>query len=70
MALVGQAAPLDILAEADAIPVPSESEEFVLSSHVIEHCPNFLKTLWEWYRIIKPGGFLYLIAPLRCASGG
>ena len=70
IALVGQAAPLDILAEADAIPVPSESEEFVLSSHVIEHCPNFLKTLWEWYRIIKPGGFLYLIAPHPDAAPG
>ncbi|HSF08629.1 MAG TPA: glycosyltransferase [Nitrospirales bacterium] len=70
IALVGQAAPLDILAEADAIPVPSESEEFVLSSHVIEHCPNFLKTLWEWYRIIKPGGLLYLIAPHPDAAPG
>lgn len=70
IALVGQAAPLDILAEADAIPVPSESEEFVLSSHVIEHCPNFLKTLWEWYRIIKPGGVLYLIAPHPDAAPG
>ncbi|MBA3611847.1 MAG: glycosyltransferase, partial [Nitrospirales bacterium] len=70
IALVGQAAPLDILAEADAIPVPSESEGFVLSSHVIEHCPNFLQTLWEWYRIIKPGGFLYLIAPHPDAAPG
>ncbi|GJL59367.1 MAG: hypothetical protein NPIRA03_22240 [Nitrospirales bacterium] len=70
IALVGEAAPLDILAEADAIPVPSESEGFVLSSHVIEHCPNFLETLWEWYRIIKPGGFLYLIAPHPEAAPG
>lgn len=70
IALVGQATPLDILAEADAIPVPSESEGFMLSSHVIEHCPNFLKTLWEWYRIIKPGGILYLIAPHPDAAPG
>ncbi|MDH5426710.1 MAG: glycosyltransferase [Nitrospirota bacterium] len=70
MTLVGQAASLDILAEAEAIPILSESEDFVLSSHVIEHCPNFLKTLWEWYRITKPGGFLYLIAPHPDAAPG
>lgn len=70
LSLVGEAAPLHILAEADAIPIPSESEDFVLSSHVIEHCPNFLKTLMEWYRIIKPGGFLYLIVPKPDSAPG
>ncbi|MCA9422539.1 MAG: glycosyltransferase, partial [Nitrospira sp.] len=68
--LVGEAAPLHILAEADAIPVPSESEDFVLSSHVIEHCPNYFKTVLEWYRIIKPGGLLYLIVPHPDAAPG
>lgn len=65
VSLAGEVAQLDILAEADAIPIASESEEFVLSSHVIEHCPNFLKTVLEWYRILQPNGLLYMIVPHR-----
>jgi SAM-dependent methyltransferase len=42
--------------------------EFLLSSHVIEHCPNFIKTLIEWYRVLKNNGILYIITPLRDAA--
>lgn len=66
--LTGKFARIDIEANADSIPLPDNSEDFVLSSHVIEHCPNFVKALLEWYRIIKPGGMLFMITPLRDAS--
>lgn len=62
-------APIHIEACADAIPVPDESEDFILSSHVIEHCPDLLKAFYEWFRIIKPGGLLFTITPHRDASG-
>jgi ubiquinone/menaquinone biosynthesis C-methylase UbiE len=45
------------------IPVPDESEDFIISSHVIEHFPDPIKALKEWYRIIKPGGYIFIIAP-------
>lgn len=66
--LTGEVAPLHIVARADDIPVPVESEEFVLSSHVIEHCPDFAGTLLEWYRIIRPSGYLFMIVPHRDAA--
>jgi SAM-dependent methyltransferase len=66
--LTGSFAHIHIEANADSIPLPDDSEDFVLSSHVIEHCPNFVKAMLEWYRIIKPGGYLYMITPLRDAS--
>src|SRR5262245_22684849 len=33
-------APVDIWALGDRIPVPDRSEDFILSSHVLEHLPN------------------------------
>lgn len=63
ISLAGNVTPIDIVAQADAIPLPSESEDFVLSSHVIEHCPNMVRAIIEWYRILKPGGLLFMITP-------
>lgn len=68
LALVGEAARLDIIARADDIPLPDESEDFILSSHVVEHCPDLIKTLVEWFRIVKRGGYIFMIVPHRYAA--
>lgn len=52
------------IAEATALtPIPSESYDFVLSSHAIEHTANPLAALREWFRVLRPGGVLVLIVP-------
>jgi SAM-dependent methyltransferase len=48
---------------ADLGAIASETYDFLLSSHVIEHSANPLKALGEWRRVLRPGGFLVLIAP-------
>jgi SAM-dependent methyltransferase len=58
---------VDLWGWADAIPVPDRSEDFVLSSHVIEHLPDLIGAFLEWDRIVKDGGFAYIIAPLKGA---
>ncbi len=63
--LTGYVAPLDVVAPAEDIPLPDDSEDFVLSSHVLEHCPDMIKTLVEWYRLIREGGYLFMIIPFR-----
>lgn len=55
--------PVDIEAPGDAIPVESGSFDFVVSSHVLEHFVDPIQTLQEWYRIVKPGGILFMIVP-------
>ncbi len=60
---VGSVLPVDILASGDNIPVPDESEDFIVSAHVIEHFPDPIKTLKEWYRIIRPRGYIFMIVP-------
>lgn len=59
---------IHIEATGESIPVADESEDFVLSSHVVEHVPDLVRTLLEWYRIVRPGGYIYIIAPLRDAT--
>lgn len=37
--------------------------DFVFSSHFLEHCEETVATLREWWRVIRPGGFLVLYLP-------
>jgi len=55
--------PVDIVASADALPLRDKSVDFVVSSHVLEHLPDPIKTLKEWYRVIRPGGYIFMIIP-------
>ena len=43
----------DIIAPGDNIPVPDNSFDFVLGSHVLEHFWDPIKALLEWKRIAK-----------------
>ena len=43
--------------------VESNTYDFLLASHCLEHCANALKTVEEWLRVIKPGGCLLMILP-------
>jgi SAM-dependent methyltransferase len=61
--LCGEALPVDLVSPGDQLPLADNSVDFVISSHVIEHFPDPIKALREWYRVVKPGGYLYIIAP-------
>jgi SAM-dependent methyltransferase len=43
--------------------IPSESYDFVLSSHTLEHTANPLLALSEWLRVIRELGMLLLVVP-------
>jgi ubiquinone/menaquinone biosynthesis C-methylase UbiE len=59
----GTAMPVDIVAPGDDLPVADESQDFVVSSHVLEHFTNPVKALLEWDRVVRPGGTIFLIVP-------
>jgi SAM-dependent methyltransferase len=59
--------PIDIDAFGDNIPVSDNSQDFVFSSHVLEHMPDMIRALREWNRVVKPGGYVVMIVPLRTA---
>jgi ADP-heptose:LPS heptosyltransferase/predicted SAM-dependent methyltransferase len=41
----------------------SASMDFVYSSHVLEHIADYESALKEWWRVLKPSGFLILYLP-------
>lgn len=61
---------VDEYAEADALPFDDGSQDFVIASHVVEHLANPIKAFLEWQRVLKVGGYVYLIVPKREAPYG
>ncbi len=47
----------------DKIPKPDNSYDAVINTQVLEHVPDPQKVINEFFRILKPGGRLYLSAP-------
>ena len=61
--LCGSAMKVDIVSEGDDLPFKDNTFGFVITSHVVEHYFDPIKAMMEWYRIIKPGGYIFTIAP-------
>jgi GT2 family glycosyltransferase/glycosyltransferase involved in cell wall biosynthesis/predicted O-methyltransferase YrrM/SAM-dependent methyltransferase len=61
----GSALPVDIEANGDKIPLSEASQDFIVSSNVLEHFPNPIKALLEWDRLLKSGGVIFMIVPHR-----
>jgi SAM-dependent methyltransferase len=53
--------PCDVIREP--IPVPSDSFDYVYSSHMIEDVPDTTRVLSEFVRILRSGGNLVLVFP-------
>jgi SAM-dependent methyltransferase len=63
----GKVAEIDISADASSLPVPDNSTDFVIHSHVWEHLSDSLGALEEWVRVVRPGGCVFVIVPKRDA---
>jgi len=54
-----------ILDSTDLSKIKKESYDLILSSHALEHLANPLKALFEWYRVLKPNGYILIVVPDR-----
>lgn len=59
----GQYLKVDIVSPGDDLPFKDNVWDFVISSHVIEHFYDPVKTILEWLRVVKPGGYVFMIVP-------
>lgn len=55
----------DYFGDATELPFRDNSLMYVATSHVLEHVANPVAALAEWYRVLRPGGIIYLVAPDR-----
>lgn len=67
ISMCGAFAHADIIADAADIPLDNESQDYVISSHMIEHHPDPLACFIEWSRLIKNQGIIFCIFPKRDA---
>src|SRR4051812_33310797 len=54
----------DYVGSADALPIDDASMDAVVCTQVLEHVPAPLAVLTEINRILRPGGSVFLTAPL------
>lgn len=53
----------DIVADMMDIPLPDNSQDYIIASHCLEHIDNTIDTLKEWYRLLKVGGKVGIMVP-------
>lgn len=41
----------------------SNSQDFVIANHFLEHCKNPIKTIENWVRVLKSGGVIFCAVP-------
>jgi len=63
--ICGHYAVVDLEGHASNIPCDNHSQDYIISSHVIEHVPNVIEAFLHWDKIIKPGGIVFMIFPKR-----
>ena len=58
----------DYFGHACRLPFRDHALDYLLASHVLEHVANPVAALAEWYRVVRPGGIIYLVVPNRRAA--
>lgn len=47
------------------LPFPDGSQDYVYSSHFLEHVSNYKQAIQEQFRVTKKGGFIIIVVPHR-----
>jgi SAM-dependent methyltransferase len=65
MTFAGSMTAAGLLADAAQLPFAESALDYLASSHLLEHLPNPVRALVEWYRVVRPGGWIYMVVPDR-----
>lgn len=64
----GAYAEVDVFYDGATLPFDDSSQQYVLSSHVLEHIPDVVGAFREWERVLADGGLVFMIVPQRDAA--
>ena len=54
---------VDLVANGETLPFPTGTVDAIVSESLLEHVPNPEKIVAEMYRVLRPGGALYIVIP-------
>jgi predicted SAM-dependent methyltransferase len=49
--------------DGKTLPFPNESQDYIYSSHCLEHISDYNQALREWMRVLKVGGHMVISVP-------
>jgi ubiquinone/menaquinone biosynthesis C-methylase UbiE len=49
--------------DGKTLPFPDNSQDYIFTSHVLEHIPDYKHTIRDWHRVVKSGGCIVIIVP-------
>jgi len=49
--------------DGTTLPFADDSVDAVYSSHVLEHVRDYVATIRDWHRVLRPGGFIVCVVP-------
>jgi SAM-dependent methyltransferase len=68
--VAGRVSQADIAADGGHLPFQDASVDSVVARHNLEHYVDFVGTLLEWLRVLRPGGRLVVVVPDEASYPG
>jgi SAM-dependent methyltransferase len=56
--------PVSVVADGETLAeVPDNSQDYIIANNFLEHCEDPINTLKNFFRVVRPGGVLFLVVP-------
>lgn len=56
--------PVEVIDDGEQLAtVPDGSQQFVIANHFLEHCQDPIRAASNFFRVLRPGGVLYMAVP-------
>jgi SAM-dependent methyltransferase len=57
---------VDVVGDGRCLPFPDQSFDLIVSNSMLEHIAEYQTVISECYRVLKPGGYIWMCVPQVC----